>query len=177
MNVQETLAQIDHAITEIDLALHEWQEGLDMMSFIYVDVSFELWTNDDPPRLVTAAVLAQTAGKELRVMHIIEGKPTQVGTAVVNSNGILEASITKEVPGLTDAGPMSFSVDREDIWKPLPSERALLNPPFEGFGIQWIKEKTNDAIMAHRDHFREEHRKHLERIDIENHPFFKKEQN
>ena len=92
--------ELEHAITEIDLELHQWQEDLDMMSFIGYNASVELWTNDDPPRVITKDVLAQAAGKELRVMHHIDGEWTKVGTAKIDENGLLTAEIEKDVPEL-----------------------------------------------------------------------------
>lgn len=126
MNAQETLAQIDHIMTEVDLVVYEWQEAVDMMSFIGYNASFELWTNDDPPRLVTRDVLAQAAGKELRVMHRIEGKWTPIGSAVVDKNGQVQVSITKDVPELTAGVMDAFSIDRHGGVHPLPREHGAL---------------------------------------------------
>lgn len=126
MNVQEILAQIDHAITEIDLVLHQWQEDLDMMSFIAYDVQFELWTNDDPPRVITRDVLSQAAGKELRVMHHVNGAWTQVGSAKIDGDGNLSATIDKDIPELRPTNVhVSLGFKGEAFWNPLPSERAL----------------------------------------------------
>jgi hypothetical protein len=71
-----------------------------MMSFIAYDVSFELWTNDDPPRLVTSDVLSQAAGKELRVMNYLDGAAVQVGTATIDEHGQIVAKITEDIPQL-----------------------------------------------------------------------------
>lgn len=154
MNVQEILAQIDRAITEVDLVLHQWQEDLDMMSFIYVDASIELWTNDDPPRVVTPAVLAQAAGKELRVMNYLDGKPVQVGTAVVDENGMIQATLTEDIPQLRPRNEFysvassvaHFEMDKDgNVKQYLPK----INPPFEGLNkpltIRGLKEAIEKA--------------------------------
>lgn len=164
MNAQEILAQIDHAITEIDLLLHEWQEGLDMMSFLGVNATFELWTNDIPPRLVTKDVLAQAAGKELRVMHHVDGAWTKVGTATVDVNGLLTARIEKDVPELRKGLRNAYSIRETEMWKPLPSEKAFDHVhPKLGDGVPFwtdvIKKNVDEAIK-----------------NLENHSFFKKEQ-
>lgn len=102
--VKDTLLEIDNIMADIDSELWRWQTDLDMMSFIYVNASFELWTNDDPPVRITSEVmteaLVKAAGKELRVMHYKDGKPTQVGTAVIAPDGTVAAKIDKNVPGL-----------------------------------------------------------------------------
>jgi hypothetical protein len=131
MDAQETLTQIDHIMTEVDLELYEWQEAVDMMSFIGYNASFELWTNDDPPVKITGAItteaLVAAAGKELRVMNYLNGEPTQVGTAVIGSDGTIVAKLTEDVPELQ--GPVAhFSMSKEGVvhqWQPV-------NPPFEG---------------------------------------------
>jgi len=124
VNVQEILAQIDHAITEIDLVLHQWQEDLDMMSFIAYDASFELWTSDIPPRLVTSDVLSQAAGKELRVMHFLDGRRLQIGTATINQDGTMIARIDKDVPELRTK--THFSLGHRGEFLPIGKEDLSL---------------------------------------------------
>lgn len=123
--VAKVLMMCEHAVTEIDLILHDWQEATDMMSFIGSNASFALWTNDIPPRLVTKDVLAQAAGKELRVMHHIDGEWTKIGTAQVDGDGKITATIEKDIPELRVGMFNRFSVGHRGEWKPLPSERAF----------------------------------------------------
>lgn len=125
MNVQETLTQIDHIMTEVDLELYQWQTDLDMMSFIGVNATVELWTNDHPPRVVTKDVLSQAAGKELRVMHHIDGEWTKVGTAKVDAHGQIFASIDRDIPGITDGVYNHFSLGHDGGVRPLPADQNL----------------------------------------------------
>jgi hypothetical protein len=118
VNIQEILAQIDRAVTEIDLVLHQWQEDLDMMSFIGSNATFELWTNDIPPRLVTKDVLGQAAGKELRVMNYLDGEPRQVGTAVIDENGTIKATLTEDVPQLKMHSLKGVSIRQDQLEDP-----------------------------------------------------------
>lgn len=207
MNVQETLAQIDHIMTEVDLELYQWQTDLDFMSFIGVNATVELWTNDDPPRVVTKDVLSQAAGKELRVMHFIEGEGrVQVGIATVNENGILVASIDRDIPELRTS--MNFSLGSDMTIKPAPV--LPKNPPFEGLNKPLTIRGLHETIAENEEHLSERaamrrewlnkthtkvhdaarridlglyktHSKDvvdkLREIDLENHPFFDNKEN
>lgn len=157
-HARETLNQINRAITEIDLVLHQWQEDLDMMSFIGVNATFELWTTDIPPRLVTKDVLSQAAGKELRVMHRVDGAWTKVGTAKVDKNGLLTAQIERDVPELLVGLLNAFSIDEWGAWKPLPSQRALEpKPPVANFKVEKdgsIKQYVDWNIDAHQENLK-----------------------
>lgn len=145
MNVQETLAQIDHIITEVDLELHDWQEALDMMSFIGLNASIELWTDDVPPQIITKDTLKNAVGKEVRVMHNIDGAWTKVGTAKVGANGEIFASVDRDIPGITDGFHNHFSLGNDGGLRPFGAlahfemasdgsvkQNIPLNPPFEG---------------------------------------------
>lgn len=147
MNAQETLAQIDHIMTEVDLELYEWQTATDMMSFIGSNAQFAMWTDEVPPRIVTSkniSLLPLQGIKDVRVMHFTKDGWTKVGTAKINEDGNFIAKIDRDIPGLTDINT-DFSIDGVGNMKPvlLPAfPKAAGFPPFEGF---------------------------------ENHPFFKKE--
>jgi hypothetical protein len=157
MNVQETLTQIDHIMTEVDLVLYEWTEAVDMMSFIGVDTTFAMWTDEIPPRIVTSrniSLLPLQGIHDVRVMHLTANGWTKVGTARINEDGNFVARIDLEIPGLTDM-KTNFSIDEVGKFRPLPSQQAFepklplahfsidndgklkqnrpLNPPFESF--------------------------------------------
>lgn len=164
MNVQETLTQIDHIMTEVDLVLWQWQTDLDMMSFLGVNATFELWTTDIPPRLVTKDVLAQAAGKELRVMKYHYGNRVQIGTAVIDGNGALA----------------HFTMDKDgNVKQNVPK----VNPPFEGANKPVTGIRLNDFHVEDGWVERKIYMKHtfdpddmVDTVDfIEEHPFFKKE--
>lgn len=163
MNAQEILAQVDRIITEVDLVLYEWQEAVDMMSFIGVNATFELWTNDHPPRLVTKDVLSQAAGKELRVMNYLGGgKPVQIGTAVIDENGMIQATITEDVPELRPVRHFSVSTRGKMIphYKPEPVVQALSHYTMHKDGSVTDNFTGRKIVQAYDP-------------DVENHPFFK----
>jgi hypothetical protein len=169
MNAQEILAQIDHAMTEVDLVLWQWQTDLDMMSFIGQEIPLKLWTNDDPPVVVTLANMENTLKKPVRVMHHVNGEWTQVGTAEVTSDGRILANIdTDAVPELKPpkmsfsiAEPLAhFEVGSDGKWKQ--------NFPIDDFDPAFLYSKPQMKYPP----FENEAAAKL----IENHPFFKKEQ-
>lgn len=159
MNAQETLAQIDHIMTEVDLELYQWQTDLDFMSFIGVNATVELWTNDDPPRVVTKDVLSQAAGKELRVMHFIEGEGrVQVGTATVNENGILVATIDRDIPELRTS--RNFSLGSDMSIRPVPAVEKYPSPfdnhiHYPGSNEPLTIRGLHEAIAKNEEHLSE----------------------
>lgn len=179
MNAQETLAQIDHIMTEVDLVVYEWQEAVDMMSFIGYNASFELWTNDDPPVKITNAItteaLVAAAGKELRVMNYLNGEPTQVGTAVISPDGTIVAKLTEDVPELQ--GPVAhFSMSREGVvqqWRSIYPPFEGLNKPLTVRGLEEIVSKA-DAQVQRKNRFITN--KSVTDTHLEHHPFFDKKE-
>lgn len=171
MNAQEILAQIDHAITEIDLVLHQWQEDLDMMSFIGSNAQFEMWTNDDPPQIIAKDALDKSVGKEVRVMHHVNGEWTQIGTATIEAGGKIRATITEDVPELRAGMTNGVSIDQDGEMKPLPA--IPMHPPFEGLNKPLTIRGLHEAIA--RAEARADNRFRLLKSgsDLENHPFFK----
>jgi hypothetical protein len=173
---------MEQAITEIDLLLHEWQEAMDMMSFIGVNASFELWTDDNPPRIVTKEALSQMVGKELRVMHHVDGAWTKVGVGKVDKDGILTAEIHEDIPELRDGLMNRFSISPRGEWKPLPSQRAFepgvpLTHIHFGKNGEVIKNLLVDGVLPKQAHVS------IDRVDEQNlwpegddllddHPFF-----
>lgn len=163
MNAQETLAQIDHIMTEVDLEIYQWQDDLDMMSFIGIEVivPMMLWTNDDPPLVVTLSNMEDTLINDrrgVRVMHHKDGEWGQIGTAEVDVyTGIIHMDITEDVPMLRDGviGAAGFALTNHGPLRARPQMRAQTdqddtiewdidnniplkdnpnwNPPFEGF--------------------------------------------
>lgn len=156
MNAQETLAQIDHMMTEIDLALYQWQTDLDMMSFIGQDYPLRLWTNDDPPMIMTLAEapnLLKNDYREVRVMQRQDGVWTKVGTAQLNPmSGRLIANIEDEEVVKKIQGPIPamsfgdrstyFNVDEDGEFRRL----LPLNPPFEGLNKPLTIRGLEEAI-------------------------------
>ena len=141
------LKAAERLLTEMDINLHEWQEIMDMMSFLAVDASFALWTNDIPPRLVTPSILAEAAGKELRVISYLGETPTQVGTAVVGKDGHITATITEDVPELRDGMMNAFSISRDGR---LASRAAKKNTEFinEPDGRTYIRNRETKQVYA-----------------------------
>lgn len=168
MNAQEILTQIDHIITEIDLELHEWQEAMDMMSFIGSNAQFAMWTDEKPHRVVTSrniTLLPLQGITDVRVMHFTKDGWEKVGTAKINRDGNFVAQIDRDIPGFTDINT-DFSIDGVGNMKPvvLPG-----NPPFESFN----KPLTRDVYD-----FDKKNRYSLKQFGVENHPFFNtKEEN
>lgn len=173
MNAQETLAQIDHIMTEVDLVVYEWQEAVDMMSFIGSNAQFAMWTDEIPPRVVTAkniGLLPLQGIHEVRVMHFTEDGWAKVGTAKIGVDGNFIATIDREVPGLTDI-KTDFSVSDEGALFSLPAKKGVdwdidnniplkdnpaWNPPFEGLnkpltirGLEKIIDEIDDKIERH----------------------------
>lgn len=68
MNAQELLEQCDHALTEVDIELMEWQEAVDFMSFIGQSVPMKLWVDD---REVEDATMTPFGGGH---MMFVEGR-------------------------------------------------------------------------------------------------------
>lgn len=167
MNEWETLAEIDHAMMQVDIDMMEWQGNLDMAALAGVGEPFELWTDDDPPVKVTAVNAEETliGKKPVRVMHFVNGMRTQVGTAEIDpKTGALSATITKAVPGVTERILNEFSIDREGRWNWLPAYQDLVNAP--GSGVVEIAEP--DVVTQYADD--------LPWVEtIETHPFFDKE--
>lgn len=196
MDVQAALEWCDQIITEVDIDLMEWNQALDRVSLAGIYVPIELWTNDDPPRQVTSSVLSQAAGKELRVMHHVNGEWTKIGTAKVDGDGRITAEITANVPELK---PYYGSVS---IREPLahfeigPDGKWKQNYPLAGFDpMSLCKPLTirglEEAIAKEEDRLQRRNRwldaisseKPLTKFvrtqssadtepDIENHPFF-----
>lgn len=150
MNVQETLAQIEHILTEVDLVLYEWTEAVDMMSFISSNAQIEMWTNEIPPRVVTIRnidLLKLQGVRDVRIMHFTPHGWTKIGTTRL------------------DEGPLAhFEVGQKGELKP----KFPIHPPFEGFNKPTGTEVRNRILR----YFSED------RVDpwIDNHPFFKYEE-
>jgi len=146
MNVQETLAQIDHIMTEVDLELYEWQTATDMMSFLGTNATFAMWTNEVPPRVVTSkniTLLPFQGIEEVRVMHFTEEGWSKVGTARIDGYGNFEARLDHDIPGLTDTG-LACSIDESGKMFPLPAFPK--HPPFEGLNKPLTIRDLHEAI-------------------------------
>lgn len=176
MDAQEILTQIDHIITEVDLELHEWQEAMDMMSFIGTNAQMAMWTDEVPPRIVTArniTLLPLKGITEVKVMHFTKDGWTKVGMAKISETGNFIAKLDHDIPGITDVN-YDFSLDNVGNMKPvlLPA-----NPPFEGMNkpvskIDWdisnnVPLKDSPTWWDGTDR--------VKNLNLEDHPFFKKE--
>lgn len=177
MNPQEILVEIDHMMTEIDLLFYEWQTGLDMMSFAGQDVPLKLWTNDEPPIVVTLSNMENTLKNPVRVMHYKDGEWGQVGTAVLDpADGTIKATITESVPELKYGVIGDFSIGHDGEWKVEPAERIYPLAHFKVDRDGRIKQLVKNLDRVHPQnglgvgveppHWAEV---------IENHPFFMKE--
>jgi len=177
-NVQEILAQIDHIMTEVDLELYEWQTAADMMSFIGQEIPLQLWTNDDPPIVVTLTNMENTlmsSRKPVRVMHFKDGEWGQVGTAELDvMTGVVHMSIDEDVPELRDGVLGAMSLGHQGEWKPLPSRRAIPNPPFEGLNKPLTIAGLDKIIKDVEEKERRRQNLWPDR-ELDNHPFFNKE--
>jgi hypothetical protein len=165
VNVQETLAQIDHIMTEVDLELYEWQTAMDMMSFIGSNAQFAMWTDEIPPRVVTSkniGLLPLQGIHDVRVMHFTKDGWTKVGSARINEDGNFVAKIDRDIPGLTDI-KSDFSLDGLGNLKPVLLPAFPKNPPFEGLN----KPLTPVRLQGLDWEFGE----------FENHPFFNNKEN
>lgn len=191
MDVQEILAQIDHAVTEIDLVLHQWQEDLDMMSFISSNAQFAMWTDEVPPRVVTSrniSLLPLQGIKDVRVMHFTEDGWTKVGTARINEDGNFVTKIDRDIPGLTDVN-MNFSIDALGSLKPVILPGWPKSEPLKIRGLEEAIEKAEASNQRRLAMFEKDKptwdidnnipaddpRSPWHEGTIENHPFFKKE--
>jgi hypothetical protein len=160
MNAWELLAKIDHEMMMVDVDLMEWQGHLDMAALAGVGMPLELWTDDDPPRRITKDVLAQAAGKPVRVMLRKDGAWGQVGTGMIDSEGNFSADITEDVPELSLNTLRHFSLRRDLPAEPSAYETLVAMP---GSGVVEIPRVAIPEPKTNLEGF----------INLDNHPFFK----
>lgn len=175
MNEQEILTQIDHIITEVDLELHQWQEDLDMMSFIGINAEMAMWTDEVPPRIVTArniTLLPLQGITDVKVMHFTKDGWTKVGTAKISETGNFIAKLDHDIPGITDVN-YDFSLDNVGNMKPVLLPAFPRNPPFEGFNKSITKATPKfDPPFAKDVYGFEDMTERIKNLNLENHPFF-----
>lgn len=99
MKSKDVLALCEYILTEMDIDLMEWQSHLDMMSLAGVGLPpLELWTDDDPPVIVTTENAEEHAGKEIRVMAFTDGEWGKIGDAQVDHSGKIRVLLNKKAP-------------------------------------------------------------------------------
>lgn len=134
MDQQKILAEIDHAMTEVDLLLMEWNFGIDAMSFVIGEAKTVLKINvDDRPVKETKVTIEKEPtlhmrfnGKwepvgyevadqdEVPLVRYEGGKRIEIGTAKINlEDGTIDAIVNHEAAGfiaLPDVRGMSVSL-------------------------------------------------------------------
>lgn len=129
MDQQQILANIDHAMTEIDLALWNWQTDLDMMSFIGQDIPVRILTPTDVldvtytrhplPAMQGKIEIVEAAAKPEKITRVplvkyVGRDRIVIGIADVDqSNGVMRAEVydwDKELLSI----PTAFSISDED---------------------------------------------------------------
>lgn len=145
MDVQTALEWCNQVITEVDLELYQWQTDLDMMSFAGHEIPLQLWTNDDPPLVLTITNLAsalESKPKQVRVMHRKNGEWGQVGTAEIDpTTGRFFATLTEAVPELWTNTPMSLA--ETDFFERMPPDMEHLNK-----STRWMKPLAHFEVDA-----------------------------
>jgi hypothetical protein len=149
MNEWETLAEIDHAMMQVDIDMMEWQGHLDMAALAGVGQPFQVWTNDDPPVVVTKENFEDQAGKTVRLMTFSGGEWSKIGDGTMTPSGKFQVWVPKTV------GPYEHLVSTE------------------GSGVVEIPEviDTFDFGAPKPDGLK----RFAAEIDLETHPFFDKE--
>lgn len=125
-DILEKLDEIDTIMGEIDLFFEDWWGHLDRISLAGIDVPLQLWTNDDPPIVVTISNMENTlqVNKTVRIMHFKDGEWGQIGMAVLDHTGALRATITDQ-----------------NLW---PDDEELNNHPFFKNRYLWDDQKNKE---------------------------------
>lgn len=181
----DLLAEIDRALTLMDIDLMEWRGHLDMAALAGVGMPVELWTDDDPPRVITREVMPEAAGKEVRVMLRKDGKWGQVGTGTIDANGNFAAEITEEVPELSMHALRHFSLRRNLPTEPLSYETLVVMPgsgvveiprvelPPSKYDLGLLREKLAQHDIMELPEIKTSLKGIIPGLDLDNHPFFK----
>lgn len=168
--MQRIMNEIDHAMTEIDLTLWNWQTDLDMMSFIGQEISMKLYKAEDydPVEIMTV--------RRVPLVKHVAGERIVIGAADVDLNsGVVQAVIGDQYAEIVGI-PGSFSImdedpplyDHDKIRQQLNTiiDPELYRNPYQRVPKVDLKMKVAGAwvpIDQIPDHV------------LENHPFFKKE--
>lgn len=90
MDAMKVLAEIDHAMTEIDLALYDWQTAADMMSFIGQDIPMRVYE-------VESAQLERLTVKRIPLAKYENHERVIIGIADVNEkSGVIRAEVQED---------------------------------------------------------------------------------
>lgn len=178
----ELLAEIDHAMMQISIDMMEWQGHLDMAALAGVGMPVELWTDDDPPKKITASDVPKIVkAKPVRVMHRMNGEWSQVGTGVIDSEGVFSAELTEDIPEMAMNTLRHFSVRNELPPEPSAYETLVAMP---GSGVVEIPRvgiplaKPTPGLVQDLLNLPSTKRSIKGLFpDIENHPFFKETPN
>jgi hypothetical protein len=163
----ETLAAIEHAMTEIDLILWTWQTDLDMMSFIGQDATMQFTPASDSTDVLIV--------KRVPLIREEDGKRHVIGVAEVDRNsGVFKAEVKPEyaelftIPGaysIRDGEPPEF--DHASIKAQL---KRLANPhiyanPFKIQGVTTpLPDRKNKELLVEPT---EQQKKELQNLDDE----------
>lgn len=176
MDQLKILAEIDHALTEVDLILWTWQTDLDMMSFIGQDIPIRVYEAEPKDVDMTfkrvPTLNIKTDGEWVEIpppaepekiitrvplVKYEDGKRVVIGIADVDeANGVMKAEVFEDhAEILAIPGGHSFSIMDED-------------PPV--FDHTEIKRQLRNIISPslYRNQYA-----HSAGDIIDNHPFFK----
>lgn len=174
---QRILDAIEHELTEIDLALWNWQTDLDMMSFIGQDIPVRVFEPEATDVQMTfSRVHAKVDGEwapipaaepvvtRVPLVKYVDGERIVIGIADVDeNNGVVKAEIHDDHTELL-AVPSAFSIRDEDP--------PLLN--HDEIKAQ-LRNLASPFLYSNPFSLKSEATKYVHRVDLDNHPFFKKE--
>lgn len=108
MDTKQVLADIDHAMTEIDLALYEWQTATDMMSFIGQDIPMYVYET-------APAQMERLTVKRVPLVRYESGERIVIGVADVDqASGVIKAEVHAEHAEILAIPGGSYSIADED---------------------------------------------------------------
>lgn len=154
MKSKDVLALCEHILTEMDIDLMEWQGHLDMTSLAGVGLpQLELWTDDDPPVIVTVENAEEHTGKQIRVMAFTDGGWGKIGDAQVDHSGKIRVLLNKEAPvsvyeelARTPGSGVVEMPDPEELKQKIAEGKISINDARRQMG--WLPNPDNHPFFA-----------------------------
>lgn len=108
MDAMQQLAEIDHAMTEIDLGLYEWQTAMDMMSFIGQDIPMRVY-EAEPAQMERMVV------KRVPLIRHEEGERVVIGTVDLDEGlDVIRAEVNADQAEILSLPGAAYSIADED---------------------------------------------------------------